>query len=126
MDDHAVSPGISDPEALQQLSIRIRAGDPPERVELDQALEGGFGRLIGLEAELQRTRDRVSTSDGDAERVIDVEQEIAVLRDALTELRTLSSPPGPPRVGYGFVLPKTGGFSSISTARGVSGLPRRL
>lgn len=62
---------------------------------------------MALEAELQRRR---AASGGATDRQVhcdleDLEEAIAALREALTVLRTLSSPPGPPRIGYGFVLP---------------------
>jgi hypothetical protein len=77
----------------------------PERVEIDGALERGFGRLMALEAELQRVSNEASVPNGPQSRIDDLRDAITVLRDALTELRTLSSPSGPPRIGYGFVLP---------------------
>ncbi len=58
---------------------------------------------MAMEADLQKRRS-ASTSADDRD-LADLEEAIATLREALTVLRTLSSPPGPPRVGYGFVLP---------------------
>jgi hypothetical protein len=89
---------------LEQLSARIRSGSNPERLEVDGALERGFGRLISLEAELQRVMKSAEDS-GKAERTSEMRHAIEILREALSELRAQSSPPGPPRIGYGFVLP---------------------
>jgi hypothetical protein len=95
-------------QLLDRLSTSFRSGATPERLEVDEALERGFGRLIGLEAELQRARGNGSAPDESLSPVADLEHSIAVLSCALTELRTLSSPPGSPRIGYGFVLPAHG------------------
>jgi hypothetical protein len=125
--DNAPSPHADDVELLERMALRIRAGKSPApaQIEIEQALEGGFARLIGLEAELYRARrlrrgasreagrpeDSASqpherdASDAGASPVADLEDQIESLRGALTELRTVSSPPGESRVGYGFVLP---------------------
>jgi hypothetical protein len=89
---------------LEQLSERIRSGNDPERLEVDRALERGFGRLISLEAELQRVMKGAEDS-GKAERISEMRHAIEILREALNELRAQSSPPGPPPKGYRFVLP---------------------
>jgi len=94
-------------QVLAQLTERLRSGDHPDRLEVDGALERGFGRLIALEAELQRVMNRPD-DPGKAERVADLRHAIEILREALSDVRTLSSPPGPPRIGYGFVLPGSG------------------
>jgi hypothetical protein len=95
-------------EPLHALSVRMRSGNAPTTVEIEQALEVGFGRLMGMEAELARARKRAGVDPSAAAEVDDLLSQIGVLRDALVELRTLSSPPGPPRIGYGFVLPGQG------------------
>lgn len=90
------------------MAERIRAGDPPGDAEIEQALEAGFGRLIALEADLGRAR-KAGAASADAPTADTLLREIEALRDVLTELRTLSSPSGPPRIGYGFVLPRQAG-----------------
>jgi hypothetical protein len=93
-------------QMLEKLSGRMRSGSHPERLEIDGALERGFGRLIALEAELQRVANRAD-QDGKGERIGELRHAIDTLREALNDLRTQSSPPGPPRIGYGFVLPES-------------------
>jgi hypothetical protein len=105
MDNCPVPPDSRELDSLRRLSARLRAGDRPPQMEIEQALEAGFARMIALEAELGRARgatERVSEDAG----ANDLLREISALRDVLTELRTLSGPPGPARIGYGFVLPR--------------------
>jgi hypothetical protein len=102
-----------DVHSLDDMSTRLRQGDTPSQRQIEQTLERGFGRLMALEADLQRRRsapDAASDSEAAAD-VADLEEAVAALREALDALRKLSSPPGPPRIGYGFVLPprRTGG-----------------
>lgn len=90
---------------LQSMSESIRAGREPGRVEVEQALERGFGALVQLEARLQNVRRAgASGSEPSSEDVL--ENSIGHLRDALTELQTLTSAETPPQVSYGFVLPE--------------------
>ncbi len=108
MDDYAVPPEFREPREvlpLQEMAERIRAGNPPSSVEIERDLEVGFGCLMGLEAELARARRRVTAGEAPAFLVDELQRQITALRDALVELRSLSSAPGPPRIGYGFVLP---------------------
>jgi hypothetical protein len=94
-------------ELFRSTSSRIRAGEPLARIEVEEALERGFGCLIQLEAQLQTARS--APPDAGAPPRPSPEQllrTIVALRNALVELRTLSSPEGPPRIGYGFVLPR--------------------
>jgi hypothetical protein len=123
MDDCAVPPESPDIESLRRMSACIRAGDPPGHAEVEQALEAGFGRLIALEAELGRVRRTGASSPGDttAEGLL---WQAEALRDALTELRTLSSPPGPPRIGYGFVLPRQAGGRRLPRSPHAPGSPQ--
>lgn len=93
-------------QVLERLSARVQSGDVPDRAEIDGALERGFGRLVALEAELQRMK-RAPGVAGNEERVPDLRHAIEILRQAIVELRAVSSPPGPPRIGYGFVLPES-------------------
>lgn len=89
------------------MSRRLREGERASRRQIEQTLERGFARLMHLEADLQKRRAAASASaDGGVEADLrDTQEAIEALREALTVLRTLSSPPGPPRAGYGFVLP---------------------
>lgn len=105
MDERDASALKAHVELLELLASRIRADDVPPRLELEAALERGFGRLIGLEAQLQNSRRAESAADPGSSQVPELERSIAVLSEKLTELRTLSSSPGSSRVGYGFVLP---------------------
>jgi hypothetical protein len=105
MDNDAVPPDRREIDPLHNLSLRIQAGNAPNQMEIEQALEVGFGRLMRLEADLARARTPGTGAPGEAAVGNDLQHQIAVLRAALVELRTLSSPPGPPRIGYGFVLP---------------------
>jgi hypothetical protein len=91
---------------VEIISAQLRSGEGPGRAPVEGVLERGFGRLMVMEAELQRARAGGSLSEADRMAVARLQHLIAALRDALTELRTLSSPPGPPRIGYGFVLPQ--------------------
>ncbi|HEY2319760.1 MAG TPA: hypothetical protein VGH67_15745 [Solirubrobacteraceae bacterium] len=113
-----------DLEPLRRMSERIRGGDTPPQTEIEQALEAGFGRLIGLEAELGRARPAQAPGPmgAVAEELL---REICELRDALTELRTLSGPPGPSRIGYGFVLPGKEQTRRFDPSRRTPGWPRR-
>lgn len=88
------------------MSRRLREGDSPSKRQIEQTLERGFARLMQLEADLQKRRAVGAASTGQGMGELQEAQEaIEALREALTVLRTLSSPPGPPRIGYGFVLP---------------------
>jgi hypothetical protein len=100
---------------LERLSEQLRSGQPPDRFEIDGALE----------AELQRV---IQSADDAAEgHETDLRYAIEVLREALNDLRTESSPPGPPRIGYGFVLPDSGSRSGPSPAEGIPpGFPGSL
>jgi hypothetical protein len=99
--------GPADVRSLDFMSGCLRDGDSPSRQQIEQTLERGFGKLMQLEAELQRRRPatRAAAEPGTAADLNDLEEAIAALREALTVLRTLSSPAGASRIGYGFVLP---------------------
>lgn len=91
------------------MSRRLRQGDSPSKRQIEQTLERGFARLMQLEADLQKRPAAGKASPGQAKSDLqDIQEAIEALREALTVLRTLSSPPGPPRIGYGFVLPVDG------------------
>lgn len=95
-----------DLDRLLSMTMRIREARRADPNEVEPALEKGFAALIGLEAELSRRQARArSGSEDDAAAAIEVKARIEALRDALTDLRTLSVPPGEARIGFGFVLP---------------------
>jgi hypothetical protein len=94
-------------DALRRACLRIQTGDPGDLSEIERILEGGFGAMIGLEADLSRLRREGALRDElDAERICDLHTSITELSDALTELRTLAVSPEEPRIGFGFVLPE--------------------
>jgi hypothetical protein len=100
----------ADIQSLDFMSSRLREGETPSHRQIEQTLERGFGKLMQLEADLQKQRAAAPSAGGDATTdLAELEAGIAALREALTVLRTLSSPPGPPRIGYGFVLPPRAG-----------------
>lgn len=99
-------------EAAQQIEqvrrtaaqLRDHQSIPPSAIERD--LADGCGLLVALEAWMLRsTRD---PPDAAVATPVDLSQTayaIALLREALTELRALSSRDGMSRGGYGVVLP---------------------
>jgi hypothetical protein len=107
MNDEEASQVREQVQVVKSISAQLRSGEAPGRVAVEGVLERGFGRLMGMEAELQRAHRDTSAPDGNGRDVAGLQRSIAALRDALTDLRTLSSPPGPPRIGYGFVLPRS-------------------
>jgi hypothetical protein len=125
MNDHAVPPDIREVDPLHNLSARIRAGNAPAPTEIEHALEVGFGRLMGLEADLARVRKQPAAAPGTACGAGELEHRIEVLRDALEELRTLSSSSAPPWIGYGFVLPGQKPVGQVPRSPRESGRPRR-
>lgn len=106
MSDDLGHPRTAELDVLLSMSTRIRASQRTDPHEVERALEAGFAALIGLEAELSRVQARARAgSEADAAAISELKTRIGVLRDALTDLRTLSVPPGEARIGYGFVLP---------------------
>jgi hypothetical protein len=106
MSDDFGHPQAAELDVLLSMSTRIRAAQRTDPHEVERALEAGFAALIGLEAELSRVQARArGGSEADAVAVTEFKTRIGELRDALTDLRTLSVPPGEARIGYGFVLP---------------------
>jgi hypothetical protein len=104
MTDDVVPPRVDELSVLLNMLARLRAGERLDPHEVERALEAGFGALIGLEAALARTQH--GTAPGaDHRRIGGLQSDIEDLRDALNELRTLSSTEELPRIGYGFVLP---------------------
>ena len=103
MDRPPPEPHDDELSMLGSVTARMRSGEHLPRRQVEVTLERGFAALMGLEADLQRLR---AGGDTPAEAITALQEAIATLREALTVLRTLSSPPGPPRVGYGFVLPR--------------------
>ena len=62
--------------------------------------------MMRLEAELSRLGPRSAPADEtNARRIGELQTRITELRDALTELRALTVPPGEAPIGFGFVLP---------------------
>ncbi|MGH2876124.1 MAG: hypothetical protein ACRDRL_20030 [Sciscionella sp.] len=92
-------------DRLRQLRADVRAGERPPRVELERALEAGFGCLVALEAQLQRVR-RAGPGTGGARGEDDLRERIDALGEVLGELRGTGSSGGRSRAGYGFVLPR--------------------
>jgi hypothetical protein len=91
---------------LQSMSTRIRAAQPTDLREIERTLEAGFAALIALEAELSRVHARPQAEPEAHEAAISgLKTRIELLRTVLTDVRTLSVPPGEARIGYGFVLP---------------------
>lgn len=91
---------------IARMSVRIRAGEALARIEVEQVLERGFGSLMQMEAQLQSVRRGPGGgTDPPAPGAEELQHSIVSLRDALSELRTLSGPDDVPRIGYGFVLP---------------------
>jgi hypothetical protein len=106
MADEAASCPADPVAVLCGISMRIRAGEPADPHEVECVLEVGFGALIALEAELSRAQASARVNPEAHGAVIgELKTQINVLHDALTQLRTLSVPPGEARIGYGFVLP---------------------
>lgn len=102
----AAQPHPEGVDLLRSISARIRAGQAPHPRETEQQLESGFGRLVALEAQLRSARDAGVGDDGSsAPRVPELERSLEALREAVTELRMVSSAGDLPRIGYGFVLP---------------------
>jgi hypothetical protein len=109
MPDDVDPPDVAELGVILSMSASLRAGErlDPQRVE--RALEAGFGALMGLEAALSRAqRNSREAPDAGAAQIEELHHRITELRDALTDLRTLTGPPGDSRVGYGFVLPAQG------------------
>lgn len=104
-DDFAHHPS-DELDVLLSMSTPLRAGQRIDAGEVERALEAGFGSLIALEAQLSRLQAKARTGpDVDEPEMGALKNRIEALRDALADLRTLSTPPGEARIGYGFVLP---------------------
>lgn len=99
-------PPLDDVDVLRGMTARIRASQATDPQEVERALEAGFALMIGLEAELSRVQVSARAgSEPDAAAISELKTRIDMLREALTDLRTLSVAPGEARIGYGFVLP---------------------
>lgn len=94
-------------DALRGACLRARSGDVADPSEVERVLEVGFAAMIGLEAEVSRLRRAAPRDAPDTAPIGDLKARIAELSDALSELRTVSVPPGESRIGFGFVLPAT-------------------
>jgi hypothetical protein len=94
-------------EMLGSISSRLRAGERLRTREVEQALERGFGLLMTFEADLQRALNAsAEAGEPGTSEVEALRGAITKLRRPLIDLRTLSSPDGQSKVGYGFVLPR--------------------
>jgi hypothetical protein len=104
MEEHGHPQSLDIVGEITRLAARMRAGEVPPGLELEHVLERGFGSLIHLEAQLQKAKraagDAASMAQADA-----LQHQIDILRDALIDVQALSTTEGPPRNGYGFVLP---------------------
>jgi hypothetical protein len=94
--------------AGQLAALAARFGTPaqPPELEVQKALEHGFGYVMALEARRQRTRSE--TGDHEADPAADERQmlaEIGSIWDALRSLQAASERRQPPRLPAGFVLP---------------------
>lgn len=105
MADEAAPSPVVQVAVLRGLSVRIRAGEPTDPLEIERVLEAGFGALIALEAELSRLRRASGDTGRDAGAAAEVIGQIEALHDVLIDVRELAVPPGESRVGFGFVLP---------------------
>jgi hypothetical protein len=109
MADNEAPPDAAELGVILSMSASLRAGERVDPQRVERALEAGFGALMGLEAALSRAQRRSREApDAGAAEIAALHDRITELRDALTELRTLSGPSGESRVGYGFVLPRQG------------------
>jgi len=102
-------PGVDDLDPILRMTARLGAARRTDPCAVERTLEAGLGALVGLEAELARVRRRAG-ADPAARRAATrpLQTRIIDVRDALTELRTLSALQGQSRIGYGFVLPRDG------------------
>jgi hypothetical protein len=106
MADDIAHPRPDEVDLLLSMSARLRAAQWTDPHDVEHALEAGFAALIVLEAELSRVLLRARAgSEPDAIAAAELKTRIEVLREALTDLRTLSVAPGEARIGYGFVVP---------------------
>ena len=93
---------------LRSLADRCVGDRAPAKREVEEALEGGFGRLIALEATLQRVQRSPFESVAEFEGQIDsLRGQIEMLREALAELRRRFPADRPSQLARGFVLPVT-------------------
>jgi chromosome segregation ATPase len=94
---------------LRSLADRLGAAPAPADREVEQALERGFGRLIALEASLQRMQGTLARSTAEREgregELNSLRNKIEMLREALTEVRRLYPADRSPAMPPGFVLP---------------------
>lgn len=94
-------------EAIDCLRARLDSADPPSALEIDQALEQGFGRLMALKARLRELRAEDSQgSPPNHETIDEMDDCVSQLAASLTALRVHTGPNRGARIGYGFVLPE--------------------
>lgn len=91
---------------MRQFAARCRETRPPSRLELEEALDQGLGRLFLLEGWLRDAQQRGGSAgeegghwQADHE---DLLMKVATLRSAVQDLRSLLTPCDSP-LAYGFV-----------------------
>ena len=93
-------------EQLDALAARFHSSHKPSELEVQDALERGFGCLMSLEARLQRMRKQTDGNQRRGEPVTSqLLDEIESLRDALTNLRAVSRSDANSWLSQGFILP---------------------
>jgi hypothetical protein len=111
-------------EALHTLATRSSESLPPTPVEVERALERGFGEVMKLEAELQavgRQRGHDTLPHSCAVLV----EEIRLLRAAMAQVRCVNGGAEVYPLAHGFVLPADGDPPPDLT-RPSAEVPRRL
>jgi hypothetical protein len=93
-------------ERINELAAQVGSSRKPSQPEVQDVLERGFGYLMSLEARLQRIRKQTDRKERPDEPVTpQLLDEIESLRDALTNLRTVSQSDATSWLSRGFVLP---------------------
>jgi TolA-binding protein len=94
-------------EDLYSLAARCGRAAPPARLEVERALEGGFGRLVALEARLQRVQAAENEPAAEREsQIASLTDQIEALREALAELQRRVPADPQSYLAPGFVLPR--------------------
>src|SRR5437763_8666735 len=96
MDREPENTAIAETTRLGELALAFDEANKPSALEIREALELGFARLMSLEAGLQRAGGR---DQG-------LKRQIAVLLGALTRLRELTATGAASWRTLGFVLPE--------------------
>ncbi len=104
--DHSVEvTSLQELAELRRLAARLHAHLDMPGLEVQDALERGFARLMSLEAELQQLRKETTASPSAMLEERRLLLWIEALRDALSELRELTSDDQESWRIHGFVLP---------------------